>query len=174
MVLALWHFEIFKYRVLLVFVFFLFYIHYTNLAFADYQPESFPGDNYISPLQNQETVQDIACDSSPDLLDIEIFKVDLSTQDEDIFEFYVEMTDLQIEPGDLSSKWVIRSPSGSIIRQPVLRPDQWGTYLIRLVLEDGSQNCKYTEYIFQYPEVDTDDLEFEPSMHVLFEDIWIF
>ena len=176
MVLALWHFEVFKYRILLTFVFFLFCIHYTNFASA-----SLPNDNYILPLQDQQKAQDITCRYSPDLLNIEIGKSNLSTQEEDIFQFYVEMSDLRVDPSHLSYTWVVESPSESMISaQPILdyrltlRPDQWGTYRITLVLEDGVQNCKYTVYIFQYPEVDHDDLEFVPSIHALFGDMWMF
>ena len=178
MVLTLRYFDMFKYRILLFFGFFLFFIHYTHLASASYQQLSLPSDNYISPLEDQQEAENIACHYSPDLLDIEIGKVDLSTQDEDVFQFYVEMSDLQVDPGHLSYKWVIESPSDSIVStldyRLTLKPDQWGTYRITLVLEDAFQNCKYTVYIFQYPEVDTDDLEFVPSIHALSEYILIF
>ena len=181
MILALWHFEIFKYRILLFFVFFLFYIHYTSLVFANYQQVSLPDSNYISPLQSRQIAEDTTCHYSPDLLDIEIGKVNLSTQEEDIFQFYVRMSDLQIDPGDLSYTWVVESPPDSIVpAQPILdyrvtlRPDQWGTYRITLALEDSFQNCKYTVYVFQYPEMEHDDFEFIPSIHALFWDTWMF
>ena len=179
MVLALQYFDVFKYRILLFFVFSLFFIHFTNLASANYQPVSLHGDNYISPspLQEQGKAQDIDCHYSPELLDIEIGKVNLSTQEEDVFQFYVEMTDLQVDPSHLSYRWVVESPSDSMVSldyRLTLRPDQWGTYSITLVLEDSSQNCKYTVYIFQYPEADTDDLEFVPSVHALFGEMWTF
>ncbi len=187
MALALWHFEVFRYHLLLAFVFFLLCMHYTNFAYASYQQVSLPGDNYISPLQlqNEQGVQDTACKYSPDLLDMEISKVNLSTQQEDIFQFYVEMSDLQVEPSHLSYTWVIEFPSGAIVRQqPVLdenednrlllKLDQWGTYSITLILEDSFQNCNYRVYIFQYPAVDHDNAEFIPSIHAEFGDTWMF
>ena len=181
MVLTLRYFDIFKYRILLFFVFFLFVIHYTHLASANYQQISLPNDSYISTLSDQQGAQNITCHYSPDLLDIEIGKNNLSTDEEDIFEFYVEMTDLQVEPGDLSYKWVVEFPSDSVASAQTvldyrltLRPDQWGTYRITLVLEDDSQNCKYTVYIFQYPEMSTDDLDYIPTIHALYEYTWMF
>ena len=181
MVPALWHFKVFKHHFLFFLGFFLFYMHYTSPAFASYQQISLPSDDYISPLQNQQRDQDIACQYSPDLLDIEIGKINLSNQEEDIFQFYVEMSDLQVDPSHLSYTWLVESPSDSIVStQPILdyrltlRPDQWGTYRITLVLEDAAQNCKYTVYIFQYPEANPDDLEFIPSIHALFWDAWMF
>ena len=181
MVLTLRHFEIFKYRFLLFCVFFLFHMHYTNLAFANYQEVSLPSDNYTLPLPNPQNLQDTDCSYSPDLLDLEIGKINLSTQEEDIFQFYVEMSDLQVEPSHLNYTWVIESPSDSTIPTQTiedyrltLKPDQWGTYRITLVLEDSFQNCKYTVYIFQYPAVDSDNPEFIPSIHALFGNAWVF
>lgn len=179
MVPALWHFEV-KYRFLLFFTFFLVHIS-ASFALASYQKTSLQDDRYLlPPSQNQQIAEDTVCHYSPDLLDIEIGKIDLSTQEEDIFQFYVEMSDLQVDPGHLSYTWVVESPSNSMTSQTILdyrltlKPDQWGTYRITLVLEDAFQNCKYTVYIFQYPETSSDDLEFIPSIHALFWDAWTF
>ena len=160
-------------------VLFLLYLFYSQSVFASYYEINFQ-DSYISTSQNRQPAQDAVCQFSQDMLEIEIIKESFSTLEEGIFRFSVKMSGLQVDPSQLTYKWEVDAPDGSMIStEPIsdyrltLEPDQLGTYRITLTLQDPFQNCKYVSYIFQYPEVGN-DLEYFPSIHALFLDFWVF
>lgn len=115
--------------------------------------------------------ENVICYYTQDLLEMEIGKINISNTPEDpAFEFYVKMSQLQAEPGELIYRWVVEPPEGSLVStQPMssyrlnLRPDIWGTYHITLAMQDASGHCQYTVYVFQYPEMGEEDSR--PSIH---------
>ena len=166
-------------------LFLLYFLFYSQSVFANYHTINFQDSS--SP-QNQQPAQDIACHFSQDMLEVEIIKESFSHLEEDIFRFSVRMSDLQVNPSQLTYTWEVDAPDGSMVStQPIsdcrytevedcrltLEPDQFGTYRITLTLQDPFQNCKYVSYIFQYPEFD-DDFEYFPSIHALFLNFWLF
>ena len=173
----------FNYSVLrccFIFCFIYCYFNYpqTVLAFSPQLAQAQP----VQPTQPTQR-SSVVCYHSQDLLEIEIGKeADFSTPEDPVFQFYARMTSLQVDPSRLTYTWRVHSPEGSVISpQPiasprlVLNPDVFGTYEITLILQDSSQNCRYSVYIFQYPEMDQEDIQILTSIHAHFLDNhWTF
>ena len=126
-------------------------------------------DIRINPMH---IYQKDVCHYTQDLLEIEIGKTNISTSEDPIFQFYARMSQIQTDPSGLSYRWMVNPPEGSMIsQQPIsayrlnLKPDIWGTYHITLAMQDPSGHCQYAVYVFQYPEMDHEDVDLLPSIH---------